>query len=598
MKRIWKKAAALLMMLAMVLAMGTTAGAAEATTSAKGTLEVSQTANSDGDYYVTNSASVEITGAPTDGTTVSFVTYQVIYATYDKTTNELTWHLTDWAEKALTTDWNSLTKMYGNETEAIEAISSLTGSNALTTGSGTTEQNTIVNRLAAYINYQNSQGTPVDEYSTTWSTATSSIYSANLELGSYLVIPTATDWSFLNMLVSVDVSETPTNTNAGTGSEEWLLAAKDAVLKGNKISIDKTVSETGNTGSYGETADVQIGDTLYYSIKVYVPKFAANDSEHIFTVTDVANNLKIKESSVVVTPYDSSDTARTALESITNYTAGVTVASNVSTLTVNFTSQYYSTFYSGGTYPYSYVIITYEAELLSSAVTYSDGGNSNTATMTYDYDNHDSKNVESTAKVYTYSLDLTKYGESRNGLSNASFKVYYYKDGETTPTYLKFIQNSDGSYSVVDSTYSGASLEAVTTTDGGTLTLTGLDDEVEYFIVESVAPSGYSLNTNILKFKITEDSATAGTIDTVTANEYTTYDPSATNAALTSGMTWIAAKDGNNSAKLTMFVTDTKISALPATGSIGIIVFTIAGVIIMILALVLINSGKSKAKKA
>ncbi|MCD7764580.1 MAG: LPXTG cell wall anchor domain-containing protein [Lachnospiraceae bacterium] len=38
--------------------------------------------------------------------------------------------------------------------------------------------------------------------------------------------------------------------------------------------------------------------------------------------------------------------------------------------------------------------------------------------------------------------------------------------------------------------------------------------------------------------------------------------------------------------------------ALPATGSVGIIVFTIAGVAIMILALVLINSGKSKAKEA
>ncbi|MCD7745421.1 MAG: LPXTG cell wall anchor domain-containing protein [Lachnospiraceae bacterium] len=600
MKRMWKKMAALLMMMAMVLVMGTAAGAE--------TLSVD---SNDGNK-VTNTTSVSITSVPNDAANLSYSTYQVIYATYDSTSNSFEWYLTDWAKSALVGDSG---KLYTTELAALTDIFALTGSDGTglegqSQGTSTTEQNTIVNTLAAYIADSTNA---VSAIGTIWSTS-GTTSSATLAVGAYLVIPSATNMSFLNMLVSVDVSGT-----TETSASDWTPTSHGAVLKGNKLTIEKTVSDTEN-GTYGASADTQIGATVYYQVKVNVPKFAANDSEKSFTVVDVANNLKIDSTSVVVTPYDSSDKAGTALtlyngktDSDSNaltagYALNVSTSNNTDTMTVTFTGYYDNVFYnsSAKTYPYEYVIISYEAELLSSAVTYTSNGNDNTATLTYDYDNHTSNTASSKATVYTYALDLTKYGANTSGttLANASFKIYYY-DNSGTAKYLRFIKNTDGSFSVADSTDEADSTvtkyDAVTTTLTGTLTLTGLDDDVDYFIVESVAPSGYSLNTNILNFKIAESSTAAGTIDAVTSYEYAAYTYSGSNTALSSDKTtWTAAKETTttNSAKLTLSVTDTKIAALPATGSIGIIVFTIAGVAIMILALVLINSGKNKAKKA
>ncbi|MCD7745420.1 MAG: LPXTG cell wall anchor domain-containing protein [Lachnospiraceae bacterium] len=622
---------------------------------------------------MTNSTQVTISNVPSGYDTtnstentdddLTYVTYQVIYATYDSTTNVVSWHLTDWAKAALVdTSDTPASGTYTSEEAALAAISAMTGKTG-STGTTNPEQNTIVNTLAAYIaSTANSTKATANSFEsgtewTGWSTATASGASsatstATLEVGSYLVIASAADMSFLNMMVSVDVSSTPdgTGTGASTATDGWVLKAKDAVLKGNELTITKTVNDTGTASTYTESASAQVGDTVYYSVQVSVPHFAVNDSKHIFVVTDVANNLDIVENSITVTGYKTGNTTGTQLtketssESVTataGYKASVSTSSdgNTDTLTVTFTDYYHNTnvFYttSNGvtTYYYDYVIITYRATLRSSAIVVSESsstGNSNTATMTYNYDNHSEESIADDATVYTYGLNLTKYndktGSDQTALSNATFKIYYFNAGNKT--YLKFT-GSNGSYAV--STTNDAS-EGVTTSSSGTLSLTGLDADKTYYLEETTAPSGYTLNTDTLAFQITDYTDATnltypnGTIDLLSLAEYSgtvssdskilvyawTDASGGTNTIATNSdssaevdRTWTAARNSNTSADsndtsytgtFSTTVIDTKIAALPATGSIGIIVFTIAGVIIMILALVLINSGKSREK--
>lgn len=600
MKRVWKKMAALLMMMAMVLATGTTAGAVLLTTS--GTV-------------VTNTANVEITDVPSD-TNMSYATYQVIYATYDTDSNSFAWHLTDWAETALTNaSWNGTsTALCTSADDALAAVLALTNQTG-STGNVTTEQNDIVNTLAAYIDYAAdggsavghayADGTSIPEWTTTSGNTPTETSSATLEVGAYLVIPTATDYSFLNMLVSVDVDGT-TGTNGSTAKDGWVLTSNGAVLKGSPLSITKTVCDT-ETGTYGSTADAQIGTKVYYQVTVSVPKFAKNDSEKVFKVEDTATNLKIDATSVKVYAYGSGTElvaydATTAANSTAQYYASTDTTG--SKLTVIFSDADYPfydrTFYDDAnkTYPYEYVIISYSAELLDEAVVTT--GNENSATLTYDYDNHISVTTEAAkTTVYTYEVDLTKLADGTSAkLSNASFEI---KDSSGNTLY--FIKDDSAStaelpvYRVADTSVATKSSVITTGTDG--VRIIGLDESVAYTISETVAPSGYSLNTNTLTFTIT-DTAPDGKIDSISVTEtqgnnnitWSTADPSTP-----SGNTWTVGLVSDSGA-FSVSVTDTKISALPATGSVGIIVFTIAGVIIMILALVLINSGKSKAKKA
>lgn len=603
------------MMLAMVLAMGTTAGAVELETSSG---------------VVTNSADVEIKDVPNDVANLLYTTYQVISATYNSTSNSFAWQLTEWAKDALvdTVNLTPAEGKYSSETAALQAIFGLTGSNGTgiageSGGTTTTEQNDIVNTLAAYIASHSN-----NEYSSANWTTTGTISSATLPVGAYLVIPSATNYSFLNMLVSVDVADT-TGSGGSTAKDGWVVSANGAVLKGNKLIIEKTVSDSGIDGTYGSTADAQIGTKVYYQVKVYVPKFAKNDSEKVFTVADTATNLKIDLGSVEIYAYDTNNQKSTdpliAFDSTAGnatdaqYVASVTDTtgtSPTSTLTVifsNSTYKYYDkTFYSSASdsYPYEYVIITYEAELLDEAVVTT--RNANGAALTYDYDNHESvTTAASVTNVYTYELDLTKYGEgTATKLANASFEL---TDG--TGNKLCFIKDNSAStpdcpvYRVADSSETNTSTVITTGTEG--VKIIGLDESVAYTIGETVAPSGYTLNTNTLTFTITDytasgsDDSPNGIIDVITLAEKqgasTTLNWSTSNSSQDwpTGRTWNVSLDTPSATGIFgLSLTDTKISALPATGSIGIIVFTIAGVAIMILALVLINSGKSKQKKA
>ena len=545
MRKMWKKVMTIILALVMTLGLGTSVQAA---------------ALSGGEN--TNSTNVTITGLPA-GKDVTFTTYQVIKTKFDTAANELTYHLTDWAKAVLVTT--------GGKTEdaVIEDISKLT-----TTGASTTEQDNIVNKLAA---------ASKTAYSVATWTVSGDTATANLPIGSYLVVASCTDMTFLNMLVSVNAKADSTDPNG------WTLEGKGAVLKGNSLSVDKKITGKKDTALQTpiDETTAAIGDTLSYTVTADVPHYPANATHITFKVKDTPTNLEIKQSSVKVFGVKADGTK----EELSRYFSPEVDGKGV--LTVDMSSKYLTLFCANGTYPYKTVKITYDAVLMESASIVT--GNTNKPALIYGTDPYtegDDKEIEipggGTPKVYTYGLNLTKKNSDDVALSNAVFSV---KSGTTK---LKFIEDATkkGTYTLAKDQSDAKATDQLTTNDQGTFNIKGLDANVEYVLEETKAPSGYFRNHGSVAFTITPEKNTegklTGAIKSVAAKDEK-------GAALDNAGAWTCGIDQTKTAYVAVTLKDTKIPFLPATGGMGTVIFTIVGDALMILAIVLfIRSRKGR----
>lgn len=544
MKKMWKKVMTIILALVMTLGLGTS---------------VQAVALSSGEN--TNSTNVTITGLPADKT-VTFATYQVIKTKFDTAANELTYQLTDWAKAVLATGGKT-------EDDVIKEISKLN-----TTGTSTTEQDNIVNQLAA-------AASKTAYSAATWTVSSDkTTATANLPIGSYLVVASCTDMTFLNMLVSVNAKANTTDPNG------WTLEGKGAVLKGNPLSVDKKI--TGKKGTALQTpideTTAAIGDTLSYTVTADVPHYPANATHTTFKVKDTPTNLEIKLNTVKVhgVQADGRETELTG--------QFVPELDNKGVLTVDMSSKYQTLFCANGTYPYATVKITYDAVLMESASIAT--GNTNKPALIYGTDPYTDSDEEipgdGKQKVYTYGLNLTKKNSDNNVLSNAVFSV---KSGTTK---LKFIEDATakGTYTLAKDQSAAGATDQLTTNDQGTFNIKGLDANVEYVLEETKAPSGYFRNHGSVAFTITPEKNTegklTGAIKSVTAKDEK-------GAALDNAGAWTCGIDQNKTAYVAVTLKDTKIPFLPATGGMGTVIFTIVGDALMILAIVLfIRSRKGR----
>lgn len=545
MKKMWKKVMTIILALVMTLGLGTSVQAA---------------ALNSGEN--TNSTNVTITGLPADKT-VTFATYQVIKTKFDTAANELTYQLTDWAKAVLATGGKT-------EDDVIKEISKLN-----TTGTSATEQDNIVNQLAA---------ASKTAYSALWTVSSDkTTATANLPIGSYLVMASCTDMTFLNMLVSVNAKADSTDPNG------WILEGEGAVLKGNPLSVDKKI--TGKKGTALQSpideTTAAIGDTLSYTVTADVPHYPANAIHTTFKVKDTPTNLEIKQNTVKVYGVKANGTETDLTGQFTPTLDGNGV------LTVDMSEKYLTLFCANGTYPYATVKITYDAVLMESASIAT--GNTNKPALIYGtdpYTDSDASDKEipgdGKQKVYTYGLNLTKKNSDNDVLSNAVFSV---KHGDTK---LKFIEdaNEKGTYTLAKDQSSAGATDQLTTNDQGTFNIKGLDAIVEYVLEETKAPSGYFRNHGSVAFTITPAADTEGKL-TGAIKSVTAKDEKGT--ALDNAGAWTCGIDQNKTAYVTVTLKDTKIPFLPATGGMGTVIFTIVGDALMILAIVLfIRSRKGR----
>lgn len=521
---------------------------------------------------VTSTANVTINSVP-EGKSITWATYQVLYANYDAGSNALEYHLTDWAKDVLVGTGTT-------EEAEIKKITELTK-----TGTGAKEQSDLVNQLAA--------ATTKTPYSASWS-VTGTTAKADLPVGAYLVIPSCEEMTFLNMLVSVDTSET-----TETGADRWELKAKGAVLKGKTLSIDKKI--TGKNGttpvaiSAGKTTETaQIGDTIHYTIVAQVPHYPDNSTNKTFKVVDTPTNLSISTDSISVYGVD----AENAETEIAKASYAVSKDSANGPVTIDFSSIYNGTFYNAATksWPYVSVKITYTAVVTEDAKMGAEG-NPNTAKLIYRIDTEEKELPSPKTTVFTYGLNVVKLEAGTEGkkLTNAVFQIS--RDGTTTPLYFK--DNEDGSYTLAQDQTTAASTTGYTkdlTTQGtdGSFWLKGLDAGVDYSLKEVKAPSGYSVNTDTLTIRLTaKTNPDDPTCYTGILRDVTGTEKDKNGQAITGAGSWTYGLS-TEAAKAAVSLTDTKLFELPATGGKGTDGFARNGILLLTAAALVYGISRRK----
>lgn len=543
-----------------------------------------QTLTADTNKIVTSTANVTINSVP-EGKSITWATYQVLYANYDAGSNALEYHLTPWAKDVLV---GTGIGKEATEEAAIKNITKLTK-----TGTGATEQSDLVNQLAA--------ATTKNPYSAASWSVTGTDAAADLPVGAYLVIPSCEGMTFLNMLVSVDTSGT-----IDTAEDGWVLTAKGAVLKGKTLSIDKKI--TGKNGSTpvaisaGKTTETaQIGDKIHYTIVAQVPHYPDNSTVKTFKVVDTPTNLSILTDSISVAGVDADD----GETPIAAASYDVSKDSANGPVTIDFSDSYNGTFYKATekSWPYVSVKITYTA-VVTEAAKIGTEGNPNTAKLIYRIDTQEKELPSPKTTVFTYGLNVVKLeagteaGTEAKKLTNAVFQIS--RDVNETPTPLYFKDNADGSYTLAQDQTTAASTTGYTKdlktqgTDGSFL-LKGLDARVDYSLKEVKAPSGYSVNTDTLTIRLTaktnpDDSTYTGILQEVTGTEKDKNDQ----VIATDAGSWKCGLLDADKAKAAVSLTDTKLFELPATGGKGTDGFARNGILLLTAAALVYGISRRK----
>ena len=328
----------------------------------------------------------------------------------------------------------------------------------------------------------------------------------------------------------------------------YINVAKDDVTiqaKGFKNQINKTVEDTGNS--------VAPGDEVNYTIKEQYLYIKPNAGSKEFTITDTLTNGTFKEGSLKVELWNRAGDTKEKDLTTGDYT--VSEYGNTSTFTVNFGGEKYNSSYAGKT-----VVITYTA--IAGAVT-TDAPLSNHVASS----NGTAKVVE----VKPVSFRVIKLNEDDKKLPGAVFTIYKEVEEHAKDAVELTLENKSKVY--------GVKVVDMTQTDlNGEATINNLDAQGRYYVKETKAPDGYSLNDTAYELK----GASA------TQNEDQTVNEGGVQYIKTT-FTYTNFNDQT--------VVDTELSSLPSTGGIGTTIFTIGGCAIMVAAAGLFFASRRKANK-
>ena len=358
-----------------------------------------------------------------------------------------------------------------------------------------------------------------------------------------------------NVVIGADVSGTGAGLYIVTSQKEgytylpmaaYMSTAGDDVAitaKGSTDQINKTVAENGKS--------VAPGDEVEYTITQQYLYFAPNTVEKTFTITDTLTNGTFKADSVKIKIGDI-DAVKDTDYTITDYANG-------KTFTVDFGAKYNSA-YAGKTVEIKYTAI-------AGAVTISAPLTNNVASS-----NGTGKIVHT--KPVSFEVTKVEKGDNEDQtkvLSGAKFQIYKAVDKDTANA--KELTLEDGT-----KVYGLAVGGEITTGANGKASVNNLDAQVTYYVKETQAPAGYSLNDTA--YKLEGAAAMSDTTETITENgvKYT-----------------VVTHNFKNFANQT--ITDTKLANLPSTGGIGTTIFTAAGCLVMICAAVFLFASRRRFSK-
>ena len=382
----------------------------------------------------------------------------------------------------------------------------------------------------------------------------------------------------------------------GAATYEFKVEGNDVTYAGNtgtNITIPVTndkpdmTKEVKNGNDWKQDADYSVGDKVPYRITVSVPANIKKLKK--FALTDTPTNLKDDANSVKVTD----KTGNTTIP------ATATATEDGNGFTIDFTPADLDS-YAGQN-----IIVTYNAELLDTAVT-TTVGNPNTATLEYSNkilpDTDDGYNpnkpgtpttdkITDTAVVYTFQIQIEKKAEKADGtpLADVEFDLYKAVDAgtagvATADEVKKAGLDSSKAWKKINET-------SLKTNTEGKVSQSGLKNG-EYYLVETKTNAEY----NLLKAPVKVTLNIAYT--TTTKAEYNIDETGKTTLVKhevekTEFKNAGVASDGIQ----IQTVINKKGFTLPLTGGMGTVLFSVIGLALVLAGVVVITASRKKTAK-
>ena len=391
-------------------------------------------------------------------------------------------------------------------------------------------------------------------------TATASGGSATLsglDMGEYLVLINGADATRVYQNTVVKLIPEPSGDTTYKLTTPVTLDAKKA-----DINIDKTAKDE-KTDPVEYTSTYKVGDVIEFETVVTIPDYPANATNKTFKVSDTATKGLTYNEDVAVSVVDGESTVieTVAGDAITSTNNAYTDGGNKG-FQVVFN---YDKLLALGCTPGQQVKFTYTSTVNSSSAIFDP--DTNTAKVefaTNPYDADSNKTLDDSIDHITFGVDVLKV-DSKNqskALKGAEFKVFL--DDGTGKAKGDALKDADGNEIVL---VTGADGHAKSADNQGL-------GEGSYVLVETKAPSGYTLPTGTTAFPFT-------ITDTVTVDGDTTIHTLASDAD----------KDG----RVELTVTNTPQPNLPVTGGAGSVAITVVGVLMMALAVFLVSRARKHA---
>jgi fimbrial isopeptide formation D2 family protein/LPXTG-motif cell wall-anchored protein len=452
-------------------------------------------------------------------------------------------------------------------------------------------------------------------------------YTATVPVGRYLILIEGAETKIYNPVIASVQYKNADGENVIDGGSVDVIASENAWVKVSDVpTVDKKIVEDNNRVK-GNTAN--IGDIIDYEVIVKpipnyggdYPKFELVDtlSAGLTYVGNLAIQVKNKE---------------VTLTKDTHYTA----TAEENKLTINFVidNKYKLNDYAGDE-----LVITYQARLNQKA-NVNEMGNSNDAKLIYSKDSKvNGEPGESDSKTYTYTFDIdgnvdkegssaetektniisslriinkigevlkdekyvtTKEGETKveatgikSPLKDAEFTLY----DTAGNIYKNYKVNADGSIQKSEGK-EVALFEGTTVSNAeGQLHIYGLEAGT-YYLQETKAPDGYSLNTHrfeiVIQKELNDDGTLAKWSVTIDGQSIATF-----NVTHKGGVVETVTRENTIEKDAEVYydagydINNTKLTNLPSTGGIGTYIFTIVGVVIMVAAAGLFFARRKKA---
>ena len=352
-----------------------------------------------------------------------------------------------------------------------------------------------------------------------------------------------------------------TNTN-GTNTNANITIT----VNNEKPDMTKQVKDR-ETGEWKQDADYNVGDMVPYKITVDVPSNITKLKE--FTLTDTPTNLKDDIKSVVV------KCGERTLTKGAEYTIEQKESENGFKITFNTSKM------AGGQ-----LVITYNAELLSSAVT-TTAGNTNSAKLEYSnkilpgQDDPDKDYIENTTTVYTFGLQVLKKAENEKGtpLKDVEFDLYKEDAAGTITGNAAKALGLDFSKKWLK-----INTKSLKTNENGEVSQSGLANGI-YYLVETKTKEGYNLLKAPVKVELNI--------------KYTTTKSVTGENGVKHEVTKTEFKENGNSSTGTHTETiiNKKGFTLPTTGGMGTIAITALGVALAFAGVLIIGASRKKTVK-